>query len=256
MPVINHYIVSNKKRESGTDNNWVSGQFDFPYGRYFKLRRATFTNSIYNVGPNNCKFTIRRNSDNATTDFEIPNAYYASQSIFVTDLNTLIQATFPNITVTFDAKTYKLSFTSSSGTYKLYFVGDHTAEEVLGFSYVGLADAYTIPVTTSVLTGPYTLDLSYPNQLYLCSKALSSYEGQTKIAGELVDNVIGVLPVDLTFGDVTVENIINTLHNMHPKQNKKIDFQVKDKYGLFVNLNGGDITIEFLISDSLETLWE
>lgn len=256
MVVYNYSIISNKNRTSGTDSNFLIDKFNPPYSRFFRVRRAVFMNTIKNINPNNNTFTVKIGAS-APVTITIPTGVYTTTNLLAA-LNTAltniggsginIVATYP--TTLPPANVYPITFTpTGTSVIIMNFTGLTSANAVLGF------DKTTYTTTApAAITAPYVLNLSYPSVLYLCSKALTSYDSQLDVPGTSVTDVLAILPVDSQYGYFTdVE--IRTNFSIYPKQNKILDFQLRDGNNQVVDLGGAEIVFEILLTDTVEGLW-
>lgn len=251
MVVYNYYYVSNKKRISGTDNNFIVDHFSFPYCRFFRLKRATFPNLIYNVDINNNTIDYRVNNVATLITATIPPGQYNSGTLLTAINTALSNVNGVAWTATYSALTGKITLTPASGTdvIRFDFTTNTSFGDVMGFNL-------TVNVVTepSAVTGDYPINLSYPSAMYLCSKALTNYDSQISVSGDPVENVLAVIPIDQPFPYI-VDTKISCNFSIFPKQNKVLDFQLKDQDNNLLPINGMELTLEFLLTDSVEGLW-
>ena len=122
-------IIKSNDKHSGTNgdcvielNQNISGQ----YGLYSFI----FTNSLYNVNSTNNRFVITDTSDTVISNVLLDEGFYTGL-----ELADEITSKVTDLTVTFDDKTSKFTFTYTSN-FKLAFSSSYsnTCWEILGFA--------------------------------------------------------------------------------------------------------------------------
>ena len=120
-------IIRSSDKATGTNGDCVLNINEKISG-YYGLYSFTFTNSLYNVTSTNNRLIIADTSDVVLSDVTIPEGYYTGS-----ELADYVTTQLSGLTVTFDNKTNKFTFTYLSNFKLLFTSYDNTSHFLLGF---------------------------------------------------------------------------------------------------------------------------
>lgn len=186
-----------------------------------------FTQEIY--GPNN-KLTVSF-SDSETPIFIPPGNYSAVSLCKALELS--LNSTGHTFKVTYNADTYKLTFTCTDGA-PFKFVYDSSPIA----SIIGLTKGTTINSVT--VTMQDVIKLNGPSCVFIKSNALLRPKTVRSYLESKQNYILCKIPMYSTPGSLIVEkNIYNSKITYGSRQRfQNIDFTVHDQHGRVLNLNG------------------
>lgn len=203
----------------------------------FTSVQVPYTFFIWNSANNVLKFNAN------TTTATIPPGSY-SMSTFTSTLKTAIDTAFGDATttVTYNINTFKLTITRGTN-FIIDSVTDQptsTAAKALGFS-VSTANSTTA-------TGQNAANISGPNYILVESAYLAkALQHKTIYADDTYRDVILVLPVDVSYGDIItltgkIPISVTYSYKLSILSTDKIDIKITDELHNVIDLNGSEIS--------------
>ena len=225
----------------------TSSNFTFAFERDINRIAEIYISSIhvpfsfYAISNYNNTFTLNNNNVTIT----IPNGNYTSSSICST-LKTLFDNAFNDTTtvVTFSYITFKLTISRGIAFSIDAVQYPYTnAAKILGFNI-------STPTALSV-TSDSAVNLSGPNYIVLHSKILSHpINNKILYANDNYNDALAIIPVDVGIGDII--SLTNAIpipvkynYKFNYSANTPIDFIITDEFGNILDMNGGDVAIQF-----------
>lgn len=227
-------IVDSDQRISGTTTNFTYN-LNLPLNDFnrISLKSISIPRSYYDFSSGSNTFQLKEKT--TTVTITVTPGYYTKNSL-ITVLSTLLTTASPNgwtYTVTYPGYT-----SANPNTLTFGVTGNTTFQPSLIFTtycylQLGFNPNTTNAFTSSSLTSPNMISITYINQLLLkssaCTSSFNSVLSELFIVGQYsAGSYIYYEPVDI---DVNSREFINNNNNV-------FDFQLTDKNGVPVNLNG------------------
>lgn len=181
-------------------------------------------------------YTVNSTNNVLTWEDNVPNTYSATLtagnytgSQLATEVQTKMNAQMAGFTVSYDSKTYKLSWSNAS-QFKLLAGGNTTADEVVGLSADGT-------LATSDVSDN-AINLSGTHYLMIRSDELSKGRPQN-INSTKMTSYIHRVSIEESVGDIiTEQRHPNEFRFQSPIVLKRIDVALYDDNDVLVDLNG------------------
>ena len=235
--------ISSRQRTSGTNSNFrlnLNNSEGLQACKSIILKSASIPNTVYNI--NEFNNIILLGTSGADFTDTVPVGQYTINEL-ITYLTTALTAYTP--TITFDSKTSKLRFqTTTPLEYKIFSDGN-TIADVLGITVAssGLVTDFT-PASSISLEGL--------QNVFIASQTLGESNFISSLG--LDKNFIGIIPITVPYGQIehyTTNHAdiddFDSLSAQHGKNIQAIDVVLYDELGNIIDTNGHHIDLTFKI---------